>query len=299
MIHRHTLFAALLVTCIPAGVQARQDIESFDDLSGGNSFFAGTWEASTAFTGATTPAAGIVQGAGVLDIMGAGVTNDADSFLELHFAAGLDLSANNAVALDGAMLAGNEATSLEIRLFDLAGKSAHATALTSQLPCTVPWVAGPGFDATAVEIVRLSGGQLDGTALVAVRLDSIAAVFEQILVVYHDADIDRDNRLSLSELLRVIELYNTRLSSTRTGRYKVQEDSVDGFASDPDTANGASSSGSRFHTADTDQNVQFSLGELLRVIELYNNRAGSSRTGEYHTDPISTDGFSPGPSAGG
>jgi len=287
-------FAALLAICSPGVIQAAQDIESFDDLSGGNAFFAGTWEATVAFTGTTAPATSIVQGVGVLDITGPGVTNDADSFLELHFASVLNLGDDNAISLAGETLEGNEATSLEIRLFDLAGKSARATILTSQLPGIAPWVAGPGFDAATVEIVRISGGQLDGTAAVAVRLDSVVAVFEAIPVVYHDADSDQDNRLSLSELLRLIEIYNTRWNSTRTGRYTMQAGSVDGYASDPATAEGTTPEGSRFHTADTDHNAQISLSELLRVIELYNTRSGTSRTGEYHRDSYSTDGFSSG-----
>ena len=299
MIRRATLFALLLGTSAALVVEARQDVELFDDLSGGNAFFAGTWEASSSFTGSVTPAASFVQGSGVFDIKGDGVTNDGNSFLELHFATALNLSADNAIELNGSVLTGNEATSLEVRLFDQAGKSARATVLTADLPSTVHWVARPGFDAATVEIVRISGGQLDGTARVAVQLDSLATVFEAIPVVYHDADWNQDYRLSLDELLRVIELYNTRSSSTRTGRYQVQVGTEDGFATDSATPAGASANLSRYHTADMDQNAQLSLGELLRVIELYNTRFGSTRSGEYHADPTSTDGFASGPPPGG
>jgi hypothetical protein len=38
-----------------------------------------------------------------------------------------------------------------------------------------------------------------------------------------------------------------------------------------------------------------SLAELTRVIELYNYRSGTVRTGQYHVLAGSEDGFAPGP----
>ena len=52
---------------------------------------------------------------------------------------------------------------------------------------------------------------------------------------------------------------------------------------------------SRHYSADTDQNAELSLGELLRVIELYNHREGTRRTGEYHPQDGTVDGFATGP----
>ncbi len=43
------------------------------------------------------------------------------------------------------------------------------------------------------------------------------------------ADYDRNGRLGLIELTRVIELYNTRSGTSRTGEYSVIEGSEDGF----------------------------------------------------------------------
>jgi hypothetical protein len=51
--------------------------------------------------------------------------------------------------------------------------------------------------------------------------------------VAHSSDVDRKMRISLSELTRVIELYNTRTGTTRTGRYKLQSGTEDGFAANP------------------------------------------------------------------
>jgi len=49
------------------------------------------------------------------------------------------------------------------------------------------------------------------------------------------------------------------------------------------------------HSADSNRDGKISLVELTRVIELYNYRSGTSRTGQYKTQPGSEDGFGPGP----
>ncbi|WP_221033172.1 immunoglobulin domain-containing protein [Actomonas aquatica] len=103
-------------------------------------------------------------------------------------------------------------------------------------------------------------------------------------------DTDGDYRISLSELLRVIELYNTRDGTVRTGEYHVDPTTIDGFATGSGTPECPP-----YHCADTDQDCRFSLSELLRVIELYNYRNGTVRTGEYHADPSTIDGFATGP----
>lgn len=116
-----------------------------------------------------------------------------------------------------------------------------------------------------------------------------------VLRFRHSADTDQDNKISLGELLRVIELYNTRFGTSRTGRYRDQSDSPDGFATDPALPGDTPAAHSRYHTADIDRDGKISLGELLRVIELYNTRSGTSRTGRYRIQPDSEDGFAPMP----
>ena len=293
---RAPLATVLLGSALLGGTSfAQQTINDFNDLSGGNVFFAGGWEASGSISGTTSPATSFVQGSGVFDVTGPGVTNDAGSYLEFHFSiAPLDLSDATAVSLNATALAGNEATSVEIRLFDTAGASAFAAIELASLPAAATWVADSGFDASAVEIVRLSGGQLDGTAALALRLDELATV-SAVASSFHDGDYDRDQSFSLPELLRVIELYNTRNGTTRTGRYVIAAETVDGFAPDSGTAGGTTPNLSRYHSADVDRDAQFSLSELLRVIELYNTRSGTTRTGLYHRDPNTEDGFASGP----
>jgi cyclophilin family peptidyl-prolyl cis-trans isomerase len=114
------------------------------------------------------------------------------------------------------------------------------------------------------------------------------------LAVHHTADTDGDFKVGLSELLRVIELYNTRSGSTRTGAYRDINGSIDDFMSDTRAAT-ASITLLRYHSADTDQDAKLSLHELLRVIELYNTRSGSSRTGKYRQSEGTIDGFTTDP----
>ena len=114
-----------------------------------------------------------------------------------------------------------------------------------------------------------------------------------VLAIAHSADADRDFRIGLIELTRVIELYNTRNGATRTGRYKVLAGSEDGFAQD--TTAIANQTLARYHSADSNRNGQITLNELTRAIELYNTRAGTTRTGQYHVQVGTEDGFAPGP----
>ncbi len=113
----------------------------------------------------------------------------------------------------------------------------------------------------------------------------------------HSADTNGDFRLSLSELTRVIELYNTRNGTVRTGAYAVATvASEDGFAPAPGRNLNEAVSLSRYHSADTPgSDGQISLLELTRVIELYNFRSGTARTGQYHVESGTADGFAVGP----
>jgi len=112
----------------------------------------------------------------------------------------------------------------------------------------------------------------------------------------HNADYDGDGKIGLVELTRVIELYNTRIGTTRTGCYAVAITmSEDGFAADGERAGAAVVTLSHYHSADTGRDGRFSLIELTRVIELYNTRAGTARTGAYHVQAGTEDGFAPGP----
>ncbi len=116
------------------------------------------------------------------------------------------------------------------------------------------------------------------------------------LRIGHSADTDGDLCIGLVELTRVIELYNVRNGTTRTGAYAVAAGaSEDGFAIDLARGNGDAVTLARYHSADTNRDGKLNLTELTRVIELYNARAAASRTGAYHAEAGTEDGFAPGP----
>jgi hypothetical protein len=112
---------------------------------------------------------------------------------------------------------------------------------------------------------------------------------------YHSADENHTGQISLLELTRVIELYNTHNGTTRTGAYLDQAGTEDGFAPDPTRTLGQAATLSYYHSADEGQVGYLTLTDLTRVIELYNYHNGTARTGDYHDQSGTEDGFAPGP----
>lgn len=95
---------------------------------------------------------------------------------------------------------------------------------------------------------------------------------------HHSADTDKDWKISLSEILRVIQLYNN------TQGYHCQTGTIDGYAPGYD----ATSQSCKPHNSDyAPQNWKISLNEVLRLNQYYNNPNG------YHPQPGSEDGFDP------
>lgn len=102
------------------------------------------------------------------------------------------------------------------------------------------------------------------------------------LSAFHSADINRDGIISAGEYNRVLELYNYRSGTVRTGEYHTDASVYGGYAPGPGTI-------TTYHTADSDQNGRISLLELTRMIEYLN-----ADDGAYHVSPGSEDGFEPG-----
>lgn len=94
--------------------------------------------------------------------------------------------------------------------------------------------------------------------------------------VYHSADQDQDNKISLTELLRVIQFFNLR-------GFHCQEGTEDGFTPGAGTPTDCTPHASDYNT----QNWQISLTELLRLIQFFNLRS-------YYACAESEDGFCPG-----
>ena len=161
-----------------------------------------------------------------------------------------------------------------------------ASPLTFRVVVSVP--AGQSGSQQVVSLINLV---LGGPAL---RL--LAQADPLVIAVgaaRHDADTDASGRISLVELTRVIELYNVRNGTVRTGAYRLNAATEDGFDSDP--ARSGTATFTPYHSADTNRDALLGLIELTRVIELYNVRAGTARTGAYHLQADTEDGFAPGP----
>jgi hypothetical protein len=107
--------------------------------------------------------------------------------------------------------------------------------------------------------------------------------------------VNRDFRVSLLELTRVIELFNTRHAGARTGAYREDQAGEDGYAPAPELSLTGLASPTRFHAADVNRDARITLLELTRVIELFNFREAGVRTGRYRILPGTEDGFAAGP----
>jgi hypothetical protein len=178
--------------------------------------------------------------------------------------------------------------------------SAGRTNLLEWAWSTIP--ASPISFSYTLNVPVSATGDQSVAALVSLRLDGnplqLLAQPDPLVirrVVFHSADANKDSKIDLFELVRIIELYNTRNGTSRVGGYKIDAAGEDGFAPDPTLTGATTASLAYFHTADSNHDGKLSLSELTRVIELYNFRAGTVRTGAYHAQAGTEDGFATGP----
>ncbi len=147
-----------------------------------------------------------------------------------------------------------------------------------------------GLNGAAELVALVTVGPSGGAARLLAQPDPLVVT---VGTARHSSDTDGDGRIGLFELTRVIELFNTRNGTTRTGRYGVATATEDGFA--PDGISTTNQPLARYHSCDANRDGQINLFELTRVIELYNTRIGTIRTGQYHVQTGTEDGFAPGP----
>ncbi len=151
----------------------------------------------------------------------------------------------------------------------------------------------PASESGSTSLAATAIVQVGGSPLSVVPTPGVLTIAPADL--HHNADTNQNYEIGLTELLRVIELYNTRNGTLRTGAYAVDEtNEEDGFGTDPARLNTAVVTLARYHTADTNHDGKLGLTELLRVIELYNFRSGTVRTGQYRIQAGTEDGFAPG-----
>ncbi len=124
-------------------------------------------------------------------------------------------------------------------------------------------------------------------------------------IFFHTADTNGNYKMDLSELTRVITIYNTRFDTgvgkVRTGCYKLLSGTVDGFSTEVTRDPSAVVTLPTYHAADYNRNGKIDLPELTRVITLYNTRydtgGGKVRTGYYKVSVGTTtvDGYTTDP----
>jgi hypothetical protein len=112
-------------------------------------------------------------------------------------------------------------------LFEWAWTSTPASPIEFSYTLNVPVNVTGDQMLTAVLRARFSGTEVSTM----VKPDPLAV---PLAPSTHHADFDQDNKINLSELLRVIELYNTREGTRRTGDYRAEDGTVDGFAPGPE-----------------------------------------------------------------
>jgi len=238
-----------------------------------------------------------------------------------HAAVGSGYVAGNSVTITNTFTFTGGATSLAWRVLLPAGWS-YVSGSAAQgdvkpevgMPDLLEWAwsTPPASPLSFTYTLNVPAGQTGPKELVAVAvLRQGAAPIEMLaapdpLVIdrvgTHAADSNRDFRISLIELTRVIELFNTRIGTMRTGAYRVQDGTEDGFTPEPTRVMGATVTLSKYHSADTrgaavstPPDGSLGLFELTRVIELYNARNGTVRTGAYRALAGTEDGFAVGP----
>lgn len=169
----------------------------------------------------------------------------------------------------------------------------------SSLPATSPLnftytLSVPGGSEREEEVVSLiTYGQDQITGDIIARPDPLII---RNFLARHSADLNGDLAIGLNELTRVIELYSTRHGTVTTGVYAVAtRNTEDGFDAAPARVGGEAATLARYHSADADRNGAIDLTELLFMIELYNYRLGTVRTGQYHLDSSTHEGFKRGP----
>lgn len=152
------------------------------------------------------------------------------------------------------------------------------SAFTTQNSLTLYFGIADDAPNGAYTVTRTGGSATnEATDDLAISLAPLSITVSQNLGT-HNADTSGDWVISLSEVLRIIQFYNT-------GSLHCAAGTEDGFAPGPgDQACGA-------HDSDyTPQDWVISLGEVLRIIQFYNFVGGS-----YHPDAQGEDGYAPGP----
>ena len=276
--------------CCAAGIRAQTiNVETFNNPGATGSVIPGSSWVNNVTRG---PDAITVAGT-ALDVNGWGASGQS-----------IDATGMAFVTIFAKVDSGNVAPSLVLQLIDSALKS-HLVSVSTSLFASgaitavqVPLGTFPdGFNRANITEWTIGGGT-NGIVAFRMTLDhlTLSATAAPVARLPHSADTNRDFRMSIAELSRLIQLYTTRKDTIRTGAYAVATTATeDGFTQDLARASGAVVTLARYHSSDTNNDGIISLVELTRGIELYNYRVGTERTGQYHIQADTEDGFALGP----
>ncbi|HVS53182.1 MAG TPA: hypothetical protein VHD62_12570 [Opitutaceae bacterium] len=179
------LFAAVALTAAAAHAQAI--LQDFSQTVGSLTFFYGTWEANGDNGGTNNPNPQFLQGAGVFDVTGDSLsghtmpTNDANSKMEFFNASPVSIGTDTALSVTAQSLATNTAPAFTISLIDTSGHTAFATFNAGQFitgsytTATGSLTFQSGFNATQIDSMIISGGQLSGTDRFNISFDTVSA----------------------------------------------------------------------------------------------------------------------------
>ena len=181
---RHVLTSAL-VTCFAVVTHAQVVLQNFSNVVGTNTYFYGTWEASSDAGGSTSPNTQFSQGSGVYSFTGTTTTiptDDSASKVEFFNSTAVSISGYSYLSISAQALATNAATSFRVFLVDTSGKTASASFATSSFVTGTYTTAygsltfASGFNSASVDSLIISGDQVGGTAQFNIAFDNISAV---------------------------------------------------------------------------------------------------------------------------
>ncbi|MBI2517679.1 MAG: hypothetical protein HYV95_12315, partial [Opitutae bacterium] len=258
-----------------------------------------TFNAAPAFTVGTAQAFGATASSGLsvsLAVTSGNATYDgATGKLTLNDSAPVTVTANQAgdlnyvaasatVTLAAGKALGTVTLSNLDQAFDNTPRSVTVATNPASLPVTLTYQGSatpPTAAGSYTVLATINDTAYAGSATGTLRI---------LTNVLNSADTSGDKALSLTEMMRVVAFYRATDGTSRTGAYQAQGGTVDGFA-----PNGAGGTLSSYHSADYNRNGKIELIELMRVAALYRYSNGTSRTGQYHNQNGTIDGFAPGP----
>lgn len=163
-------------------VHAQITLQDFSAVVGPDTYFYGSWEAANDASGTLLPKATFMQGPGIYDIDGVGVTNSSSSRIEFFFATPLSIGANTFIAVSAQALVNNIASGFQIQLVDTGARVAYAPfdaasfLVGSYSLAVVPLqLSNPAFDFNSIDSMIITGGVPGGSDRFSFSFDSIVA----------------------------------------------------------------------------------------------------------------------------